>query len=638
MPYTGAKPKYSNQGYREDVWRNSNQNQEKRNSSGQEGRYRKTPIEESENPNSRPNEKRNFNSSKQQHVKETPNQEQRLHKKENSEYEQCSHQKVSEKREPHHSGSARYEQHQENDDGGHDRRTRFRRTRYFEEQQETKRETQDQDDELLALASIYDSEVFHAEEGAYKGHFCAHMELPKPFFIKGFIPSPKAENSDTEDGSCVDFLPPIILQFRFPPNYPSEQMPYFLLRSSWLNNEQLSRLCKCLDKVWSENKHEVILFRWIEFFKEEALSVLNIKDTLDLSWIFSEGQQHEEKVLRETDKSYCDTSECGSNMSTTSQGYCASNFKRNSRFRMNPVGDRRAISEYSNSATIVSSLLEYNQMQKEKLFAMSVHFCNVCLEEKSGTLCVRFKDCGHVCCKECVKTYFEVQIVEGKVTGLTCPYEKCSTQASQALIRDLVDEELFSKYDRLLLSTTLDSMTDIQYCPRTFCQCAVVIEPSCTLGTCPSCFFAFCIFCRASYHGVEPCKMKSEERRKLYERYKNGSEEEKMVLDSRYGRLQMRHLVDLTLSESWVDEHSKQCPHCRSNIEKIDGCNKMSCWKCGKFFCWTCMAKLPNVEPYKHYEDPFATCYNRLFTGAFAEADEDFEDDLDDNSDSEDDE
>lgn len=35
-----------------------------------------------------------------------------------------------------------------------------------------------------------------------------------------------------------------------------------------------------------------------------------------------------------------------------------------------------------------------------------------------------------VSCKECLKSYFEVQIVDGAVNALSCPEDKCTSQAS----------------------------------------------------------------------------------------------------------------------------------------------------------------------------------------------------------------
>lgn len=76
-------------------------------------------------------------------------------------------------------------------------------------------------------------------------------------------------------------------------------------------------------------------------------------------------------------------------------------------------------------------------------------------------------------------------------------------------IKDLVSSELFSKYDSLLLSTTLDTMMDIIYCPRRHCQYPVTRDPDDHMAKCPVCQYAFCVRCKMVYHGVELCKISS---------------------------------------------------------------------------------------------------------------------------------
>lgn len=75
-------------------------------------------------------------------------------------------------------------------------------------------------------------------------------------------------------------------------------------------------------------------------------------------------------------------------------------------------------------------------------------------------------------------------------------------------VKDLVSQELFAKYDATLLSVTLDTMTDIVYCPRPHCQYPVSKEPNDRMASCPACQYAFCIYCKMVYHGIEPCKLK----------------------------------------------------------------------------------------------------------------------------------
>lgn len=61
------------------------------------------------------------------------------------------------------------------------------------------------------------------------------------------------------------------------------------------------------------------------------------------------------------------------------------------------------------------------------------------------------------------------------------------------------------------------------------------------------------------------------------------------------------------------------CPKCGVAIQKIMGCNKMTCVTCDSKFCYLCGEILPKENPYLHYslEDKRASrrCRGMLFHG-----------------------
>lgn len=109
-----------------------------------------------------------------------------------------------------------------------------------------------QEDELLALASIYDERIFIPSSEEKGGQFNVFLDLPKAFELKirsRYLPkdsrSKKNRTSDhgasgtTEKTECyelleVEYLPPIVLNFRFPEDYPSRSPPLFTLSCKWL--------------------------------------------------------------------------------------------------------------------------------------------------------------------------------------------------------------------------------------------------------------------------------------------------------------------------------------------------------------------------------------------------------------------
>ena len=94
----------------------------------------------------------------------------------------------------------------------------------------------------------------------------------------------------------------------------------------------------------------------------------------------------------------------------------------------------------------------------------------------------------------------------GEMTSLTCPEQKCTSQALPTQVKALVSDKNFQLYEKVLLATTLESMADIVLCPRKDCQCPTIIDREANMGQCPNCTFVFCIYCKATFHGVAPCR------------------------------------------------------------------------------------------------------------------------------------
>lgn len=298
-----------------------------------------------------------------------------------------------------------------------------------------------------------------------------------------------------------------------------------------------------------------------------------------------------------------------------------------------PVERRRRDSSSRHLATL---LREYNNMKEETIFGTQLFTCEVCFTEKIGSSCIKFQDCSHVYCRDCMAGYFTVQISNAQVNNLTCPFSGCSSQALPNQVRELVPKDLFNKYENILLETTLDAMVDVIVCPRLACQTPTMIDRETNMGQCPMCQLTFCIYCKATYHGVSPCKFKSKEQRALVLKYSKGTDDEKLFMEKRYGKKQLQQAMALMLSEDYVQDNARHCPHCNAPIEKNEGCNKITCWRCNTHFCWLCTSRLPATNPYSHFNVPGSKCFGTLFQGVDP-MDEEWVDDFNDDEDEEED-
>ncbi|MCQ2817341.1 MAG: E3 ubiquitin protein ligase [archaeon] len=54
----------------------------------------------------------------------------------------------------------------------------------------------------------------------------------------------------------------------------------------------------------------------------------------------------------------------------------------------------------------------------------------------------------------------------------------------------------------------------------------------------------------------------------------------------------------------------RKCPKCSYLIEKSDGCNHMTCGRCGYQFCWICGGKYSS----NHFSNPLSPCYKLMYT------------------------
>lgn len=97
----------------------------------------------------------------------------------------------------------------------------------------------EQQNELSALSSIYDDEIFQPHQTPpLGGTLRVLVNLPPSFKMV-------IERSQDQSLSYdISYLPAICLDFTYPKNYPSLQAPDFTLSCCWLNRMQV-----CIDSI-----------------------------------------------------------------------------------------------------------------------------------------------------------------------------------------------------------------------------------------------------------------------------------------------------------------------------------------------------------------------------------------------------
>lgn len=239
-----------------------------------------------------------------------------------------------------------------------------------------------------------------------------------------------------------------------------------------------------------------------------------------------------------------------------------------------PVVPCKATQTARSLPALTRLVLDYDRTEQGRLFAKSRVQCLVCLAEKAGTDSFQFFKCQHAFCVECITGYFESQIEEGNVKGLSCPDPNCNEQALPTEVQKLVSKDTYTRYDDLLLQATLSEMSDVVRCPQMKCQTPVIAEPNSKLAMCEKCQYAFCTMCQRGWHGEAPCA--TESLVELAKQYQKANPREKALLEKRYGVKRLRELEDDLATRAYLKEKTKSCPTCQAHISKTDGCNKMT--------------------------------------------------------------
>ncbi|KAH3757519.1 E3 ubiquitin-protein ligase RNF14 [Pelomyxa schiedti] len=203
------------------------------------------------------------------------------------------------------------------------------------------------------------------------------------------------------------------------------------------------------------------------------------------------------------------------------------------------------------------------QAEREKKLMSRTYLCPICFTDVKMSELYTLDGCFHRYCIPCMRDFCTTNINSG-TTLLRCPDPTCKGTVSPSEVKQIVDEELYQKYEKFSLHSALDSMPDVKWCPKPDCGNAMIVSGG-RMARCtnPRCRFTFCTHCKEEWHIDLSCEQ--------WQQWK----QENTEADSKF--------------TEWARTHSKPCPRCHCAIEKNGGCNHMTCRSCSHQFCWLCL-------------------------------------------------
>uniref|UniRef100_A0A0E0KUK7 RBR-type E3 ubiquitin transferase n=1 Tax=Oryza punctata TaxID=4537 RepID=A0A0E0KUK7_ORYPU len=397
---------------------------------------------------------------------------------------------------------------------------------------------QRQEDEIFALEAIFGDNVviFNKKGGQRSFQVHVHIEIPDGIDVSarlnygsGSLKYEAGHDADASDDLVykfrVEHLPPILLTCLLPSSYPSHQPPLFTISAEWMNKMMVSSLCQMLDTVWEEQKGMEVTYQWAQWLQSSSLSHLGFANEIVLS-----------------SDSACD----------------------------HEHGDKRALSHNAAPDVIIPRMMRWNDDKCHEAFLRAIHDCMICFSEFPGTEFIKLP-CHHFFCSKCMQTYCKMHVKEGTVVKLLCPDTKCGVVVPPNILKRLLGEEEFERWEGLLLRRTLDSMSDSTVRDVKLLAWRMQIMKLCVQ-----------VVYSASARFAEIAVMLGTNKRQ---------EAGKLQGD------QHKFLEELRSIKA-IMKDSKMCPQCKMAIYKIEGCNKMSCGNCGQYFCYQCNSA---IDGYEHF-------------------------------------
>lgn len=186
--------------------------------------------------------------------------------------------------------------------------------------------------------------------------------------------------------------------------------------------------------------------------------------------------------------------------------------------------------------------------------------CPICLEIKP----LRQLSCSHDYCISCLHA-FVTSHIKDQQPYIACPKPECKQEIPNALLAQIVPDTktLNLLYDIQFRAWLIKHKEAFKQCPTPDCSFAFLNERTDqSTIECPQCEKKYCAQCLSSHSVRITCQ------------------DARTTCD--------KGLAEIA-SQEWKQKYTRECPSCKTAIEKNKGCNHMTCQQCKHEFCWLCL-------------------------------------------------
>ncbi|TVY16571.1 ATP-dependent RNA helicase DEAH12-like protein [Lachnellula arida] len=183
-------------------------------------------------------------------------------------------------------------------------------------------------------------------------------------------------------------------------------------------------------------------------------------------------------------------------------------------------------------------------------------------------------ECFESCCKHAASTSTNQFQIKCAGDG-----DECRKVFSLAEVKNHVSSSVFEGIFKSSFEGYIGRHPeDFHYCKGVDCgfvyRCTAAAQSKPSLYACSNCPQRLCTSCHENWHGGRTC-----------------AEYKDLISGGYEGLEKLKKKLNI-----------KACPKCKTLMEKIEGCNHMSCPACKAHLCWVCMAVFETSDP----------CYNHM--------------------------